>query len=663
MFKLFSSKLFKKASVSAFSLSLLSLYEEKFRTEKIANCCGIIGNISSTKQAEKIVSEAIVILQNRGYDSAGICSLHDNQLKISKMATHYEEGIDCIERISELALIEHKNSSVAIGHTRWATCGEKTDQNAHPHWDNKKRLALVHNGTIFNYLEIKIDLQSKGYTFSSETDSEVIAVLMGYYLDQGKNWMDSVTEALKSLDGSWGLVIMFVDEPHSLICCRRGSPLLVGFNKTEFFVSSEAVAFQNYTQEFIRLKDFEIIKLSQGEDFSTSISERIVVHKQFEVRMNPKPGFDCFFIEEIMDQPETIRRALSFFHRLIPEIGSTKLGGFDEHREKALSIDKVMFLGCGSSYNASLAGAHYLQVFETFDVVTSIEASNFYKWDLPKGKVGVICLTQSGESADIIRAMKLTKDAGALNIGLTNVVGSLVTTLCEFGVYLHCGRETAVAATKSFTSQVIVTYLIALWYSYNKNPNYLKVERNLAVQAFKDLPELVARVLQSSRLKAKEVAAKFLPLSSLFVLGKGNTYPIAREIALKLKECTYIHTEAMPLGELKHGPLALIDEHWDGVKVLQSHIIILAIDNYLIEEVKVAIGELKSRKAHLTVVTDCVHLLDLAKIDIVMEIPVCKPFASLLTLFPLQLVSYELARLKGINPDKPRNLAKTVTVI
>lgn len=660
MTHLFQTKLFKAAVLGLTSTVLIRKDLEKTRK---ANCCGIIGNISNTHEAEKVVAEGIIILQNRGYDSAGISSIFDKKIKSSKYATNFAEGIDCIEKVSNMARIDHKNSSVAIGHTRWATCGEKTDNNAHPHWDNKKRIALVHNGTIYNYLELKSDLSNEGYTFESETDSEVIAVLIGKFLDQGSNWMDAVKECLKRLDGSWGLVIMNADEPNSLICCRRGSPLLVGFKGSEFFVSSEAVAFQNYTNEFIRLQDFEIIKLTKGDDISGNYNERIVVHKQTEVRTTPKPGFDCFFIEEIMDQPETIRRTLNFFHRLMPEIGTTKLGGFDANKDIALSFDKVLFIGCGSSYNAALAGAHYLQVFESFDVITTIEASNFYKWDLPKGRVGVICLTQSGESADIIRAMKLTKENGAVNIGLTNVVGSLITTLCEFGVYLNCGRETAVPATKSFTAQVIGTYLITLWYSYYKNPNHLKVERNLAVKALKDFPELVSRTLIMNQQKAKELALKLLPLSSIFILGKGNTYPISREIALKLKECCYIHAEAMPLGELKHGPLALIDPLFDGVKSLQSHVIILAIDNYLIEEVKVAIGELKSRKAYVIVVTDCLHLLDQAKIDFYMEIPVCKPLASLLTLYPMQLLCYELAKIRGINPDKPRNLAKTVTVL
>lgn len=628
-----------------------------------ADCCGIIGNLSSTKEAEKVVAEGIVILQNRGYDSAGVASVHEGKLKVSKMATDYANGIDCIERISQVAKKEHKESSVAIGHTRWATCGEKTDNNAHPHWDNKRKIALVHNGTIYNYLELKNELKEAGCHFYSETDSEVIAVLIGHLMDKGMSWMEAVQEALKKLDGSWGLVIMNIDEPNSLICCRKGSPLLIGFRGSDYFVSSEAVAFQSHTDEFIRLKDFEIIKLTRGDTLGGNFSERIVVHNKTEVRTMPKPGFDCFFIEDIMDQPETIRRALNFFHRLVPEMGTPKLGGFEANKELALSFDKVLFLGCGSSYNAALAGAHYMQIFETFDVISTIEASNFYKWDMPKGKVGVICLTQSGESADIIRSMKLTKELGAVNIGITNVVGSLVTTMCEFGVYLNCGREVAVPATKSFTAQIVVTYLISLWYSYYKNPNHLKIERNLAVKAFKDLPDLVAKNLAANRDRAREVAHRLVPLNSVFVLGKGNTYPIAREASLKLKECCYIHAEAMPLGELKHGPLALIDPNFEANKTHQTHIIILAIDNHLLDEVKVAISELKSRRAFVIVVTDCLELLDKAKVDVALEIPMCKPFASMLTLFPLQLISYELARLKGINPDKPRNLAKTVTVL
>ncbi len=631
--------------------------------KKNAKCCGIIAHISKLHQAEEVVAEGIVILQNRGYDSAGIASIVDGNMKVSKLASHIQLGVDCIAEIEKQALTDHRNSSVAIGHTRWATCGPKTDTNAHPHWDNKRRIALVHNGTIYNHVEVKKKLISLGYTFYSETDTEVIAVLIGYHMDQGSEWMEAVKNSLEELDGTWGLVILNASEPNSLICCRKGSPLLVGFSEAGAFISSEAVAFQKYTQQFIRLKDCEILKLNLNEDLRETCQERIVHHDQLEIKTKPSEGFDCFFIEEIMEQPEAVRRSLNYFNRLIQTLGTSKLGGFDSNKEKALSFDVMLVLGCGSSYNAGLYGAHLMQVFEIFDAVLTIEASNFFEYDFPKGRVGAVCLTQSGESADVLRAMSLTKRKGAVNIGMTNVVGSLITTLCDFGVYLNSGREISVAASKSFTCQVVVIYLITLWFAYHKNPTLHKTERNLAVHMMMELPSIIEGILHSTRARARLLAEKMYKIKTLFVLGKGNTYPFAREVALKLKEVTYIHAEAMPLSELKHGPLALIESNFESDHSEQSHVIILAINNFLIDEVKVSISELKSRHAFVIVVTDCLELLDATKIDFAIEIPLCKPFAPLLTLFPMQLLAYEIARLKKLNPDKPRNLAKTVTVI
>ena len=657
-FGLKSQKILTRAVLSTLGISLAS-----DELKKRADCCGIIANISKQNSAQEVVAEGIVILQNRGYDSAGIASIIDGNLKVSKLASHIQTGIDCITEIEKIALNDHLNSSVSIGHTRWATCGPKTDINAHPHWDNKKRIALVHNGTIYNHLEVKKKLTAKGYTFYSETDTEVIAVLIGYHMDQGCEWLEAVKQSLEEIDGTWGLVIINVAEPHSIICCRKGSPLLIGFSEEGIFISSEAIAFQKHAQQFIRLKDYEILKLNIDEDLRETCQERIVHHDQLEIKTMPSEGFDCFFIEEIMEQPEAIRRSLNYFNRLIPALGVPKLGGFDTNRELALSFDKMLILGCGSSYNAGLYGAHLMQVFEVFDVVLTIEASNFFEYDFPKGKVGALCLTQSGESADVLRAMSLTKKKGAVNIGMTNVVGSLITTLCDFGVYLNSGREISVAASKSFTCQIVVIYLITLWFAYYKNPNLHKTERNLAIQMMLDLPAVIETILHSTRSRAKELAEKMYKIKTLFVLGKGNTYPFAREVALKLKEVTYIHAEAMPLSELKHGPLALIENNFDNVTVFQTHVIILAVNNFLIDEVKVSISELKSRHAYVIVVTDCAELLDLNKIDFLIEIPLCKPFAPFLTLFPLQLLAYEIAKLKGLNPDRPRNLAKTVTVI
>ena len=650
------------SKVLKYSLGSTLLYNTLIK-KKETECCGIIGYIGKEKIADKVLSEGIIVLQNRGYDSSGITTIKDSNLNTTKMTSDFENEKDCIEEIVEEIKKKHTFTNIGIAHTRWATCGEINNENAHPHTDSKKRIALVHNGTILNHLKIKKDLESKGYIFIGDTDTEVIPMLIGFFLDQGEKLLNAVKLTVEKLDGTWGLVILHKDFPENLICARKGSPLLIGFSEKGVFVSSEAIAFQNYTNKFIRMKDREIILLSLDESIKESVKERIVHLDNAEVKIKPSEGFDSFFEEEIYEQPEAIKRSLSNYHRLIINLGVPKLGGFDSNRDRALEVRNMVLVGCGSSFNACLYGGHLFKVFEIFDTVTFVEASDFDIFDLPKYNAGVIAVSQSGESADVLQTLNKIKKLDIPIIGITNVVGSLMTTLCDWGVFQNSGREIAVGATKSFTTQVVVLYLIALWYSYHRNPNKFKFERNMAIQIFPALPSLIETTLKTVALKVKDLAKILHNQEHLFILARGNAYPFARETTLKIKEICYIHAEAIPAGELKHGPLAMIESNFDKQNKNQSHVIVLVLDNYLLQHNRVTLLEIKARKGFLIVVTDCKEKLKGIKIDFIIEIPHCKPFAPLLTIFPMQLLTLEMSRLKKLNPDKPRNLAKCVTVI
>lgn len=640
-----------------------SLLYNVLKEKKESECCGIIGYIGKEKIADKVLTEGILVLQNRGYDSSGVTTIKNSELHTTKMTSDFENEKDCIEEIIEEIKKSHTSTTIGIAHTRWGTCGEINNKNAHPHTDSKNRIAVVHNGTILNHLKIKKDLQNKGYKFVGQTDTEVISMQIGYFLDQGEELLTAVKLTVEILDGTWGLVILHKNFPENLICARKGSPLLIGFSEKGVFVSSEAIAFQNYTDKFIRMKDREIILLSLDESVKESVKERIVHLDKAEVKLEPSEGFDCFFEEEIYEQPEAIKRSLSNFHRLIINLGVPKLGGFDSNRDKALGIRNIVLVACGSSFNACLYGGHLFKVFEVFDTVTFVEASDFDVFDLPKYNAGVIAVSQSGESADVLQTLNKIKKKGIPIIGITNVVGSLMTTLCDWGVFQNSGREIAVGATKSFTTQITVLYLIAMWYSYHRNPIKFKFERNMAIQIFPALPSLIETTLKTVAPLTKKLAKILYTQEHLFILARGNAYPFARETTLKIKEVCYIHAEAIPAGELKHGPLALIESNFDKQNRNQSHVIVLVLDNYLLQHNRVTLLEIKARKGFLIVVTDCREKLKGIDIDFIIEIPHCKPFSALLTIFPMQLLTLEMCRLKKLNPDKPRNLAKCVTVI
>ena len=607
--------------------------------------------------------QGIDLLQNRGYDSVGIATIDDKRIFIDKQTSSYSTGSDCIVNIKQVAEERHSNRRIGIAHTRWATCGDINNLNAHPHSDLDQRIAVVHNGTIYNHTALRTELAEMGVKPVSQTDTELIALLIGYYLDQANSLLESVKLTLEKLDGTWGLVIMSKDHPNTLVAARKGSPVVVGLGDNSIYVSSELIGFQRYTHKYFNLDDREIIELSLDNGVEVRVKERIRHADKVQVKNEPTPPFATFFEEEVFEQPEAVKRALNYFHRLIPELGTTKLGGLEQNKAKAMAIENMVLIGCGSSFNACLYAAHLFKLFEIFNTVTCIEASSFDRYDIPKTSPGVICLTQSGETADCLRSLQIAKDAGVTCIGITNVVGSSMTQLCDFGVFTNSGREISVGASKSFTTQITVLHLIVLWYSYHKQPEIHKTKRSLTVKLFPELPAVIAQTLTGNKEPAKEIAKVLKNVAQLYVLGKEGAYPFAREIALKMKELSYIHAEALPAGELKHGPLALIASDFEERGVQPSVVIVIALDSKWLKSIEVTISELKTRQAIVIVITDCKQKLDLSKIDYILEVPLRKPFSPLLSLLPMQLVVKELAELKGISIDKPRNLAKCVSVI
>lgn len=630
---------------------------------KLARCCGIVGYLGQENIANEVLAQGIELLQNRGYDSVGLATLgSDNQLFIDKQTSNSFAGEDCIANIKKIAMEKHTYRKIGIAHTRWATCGDINDTNAHPHCDAKNRIALVHNGTIFNHMALRAELIQKGITPISQTDTEVIALLIGLHLDEGHTYIQSIEMTLEKLEGTWGLVIMSKDEPNTLTVACNGSPVNVGICEHSIYVSSEVIGFQKYTNKYFKLEDREIIELSLDKHMNVKIIERIHHADKVDVKQDPTPPFKSFYEEEVFEQPAAIIRAIN--NRLLKENSTAILGGFDSHKEEASKIDNLVLIGCGSSLNACMYAAHLLKRFGVFNTVMCVEASSFNEYDIPKNNPGIISLTQSGETADVLRCLKLARSNGVVVINITNVVGSTAAHLSDFGVFTNSGREISVGATKSFTCQLVVLTLIALWFDSHKNGIELNREkRKPIVDTFHDLPQLINQTLEDNRESAKAVAKVLKSVSSLYILGKGDAYPIAREISLKLKELTYIHAEALPAGELKHGPLALIVSDYEERNMPQSVVVVIALDNELLKGMDVTISELKTRQAIVIVITDCKQKLNCDKIDFVLEIPHNKPFAALLSLLPMHLVVKEIADLKGILIDKPRNLAKCVSVI
>lgn len=607
--------------------------------------CGIVAYIGSAN-SYMVCLDSLKQLQNRGYDSAGICSLLDGNFKIHKFAS--ETKTSALDRLA-LCHSEHDQSLLSIGHTRWATHGPKTDINSHPHMSSDGLFTLVHNGIIENYNELKAMLIDNGYTFKSETDSEVVVNLLSYYYHKnGKDVTKAIQNTTENLEGTWGLAILCKNEPDKLYVTRHGSPILVGMNENEVIVTSEHSGFCNLVSNYFVLQNSDIAVIEINKDEINIVTNKTYKHrpiKQGEIVLTPEP-YPHWTIKEINEQNESCLRAISLGGRLMSN-NQVKLGGLYEKRKELLELDNIILLGCGTSYHAGMFGLQYFKEFELFNNVQLFDGADFNSKDIPKqGKTGLILLSQSGETKDLHRCIQIGRNNGLFLIGVVNVVDSLIAREVDCGCYLNAGREVAVASTKAYTSQIILLCLIAIWFSQEKNIN--NTLREKYIKDLRNLHKDIKTTIESSENKMDTIVPLFKH-HSCFILGKGKCESVAKEGALKIKEISYIHAEGYSTSSLKHGPFALLHKDFP--------VVLVAPDNEHFQKNENAYEEIKSRHASIIFITD----KDVNK-DNMIKITHNESFQELLTIIPLQILAYKLSLDRDLNPDMPRNLAKVVTV-
>jgi len=634
-------------------------------TSNKAECCGIAGVIGTAdNDARAFLLEGLTVLKNRGYDSAGVATLSPSQtMTISKYASDGDnaDGIDLVRKHS----LTSSGHSIGIAHTRWATHGGKTDENAHPHTDSSGKIAIVHNGTINNANEMRKELKGLGHKFTSQTDTEVIAKLIGHIRDEAKgeiSVMKATELALDRCDGTWGLCVMSADDPDQLIVACNGSPLVIGVAQDRTFIASETSAFNRYTKSFIPMKDGEIGVLhADGRTLDLTRTQKAPDQK---VELSPAP-FPHWTLKELTEQPEAIARSLGFGGRLSTD--RVYLGGLDNNEELMSKIKFMTLSACGTSLNAAKYAEKIMKNLEAFDHVASLDAAETSAKDFPKTSdpknTGLIVVSQSGETKDVHRVVKTAMKEDITVLSVVNAVGSLIARTTQLGVYCNAGRENAVASTKAFTTQITVLALIALWFRQMKDrkegagPSY---ETKVLAEALTRLPISFGMTMKNCREKCKKVAERLNSSEHCFVLGKGYGEPVAYEGALKIKEMCYLHAEGYSGGALKHGPFALIEDNKNG-KFGATPIILLIFDDEHANHMRTCAEEVKARGADLIIITDNEDLAE-GLSDNPIVIPSNGPLTALGAVLPLQLIAYDLAMLRGINPDTPRNLAKAVTV-
>jgi len=619
---------------------------------------GVVGYVGQRDPATDYLLEGLTLLQERGFDSAGIATISkDTSLHITKYANTVE-NIDAVGRIKgDLINSSHTGNTIGIGHTRWATHGAKTDRNAHPHTDTKRRIALVHNGTIDNAHKLREQLLSQGVQFESDTDSEVIAQLVGQGLDQGLSVEAALQNALSVLEGSWGIGLIATNNPETVYAARYGSPLFIGIGNNAMYLASDRAAFSQHTREFIELRDGEIAVISAtGVNLDVNRKEAIA-REERELRATPDP-YPFWVIREIYEQPEVVARALNFGARFLPN-HEILLGGFSDYAPKLMSLKHLLITGSGSSLYSAQYVAALMRHLGCFETASSVDASEMSYQDFvpPFGTTGLLAISQSGESKDVLQQLRTASDLGVFRFSIVNNVGSRIAQMTNCGVYEKAGRERGTVATKTFLASTIVGALVAAWFAQNKSYTsdqdaLLYNSRRIdLVDSLHRMSIYVGMTLQE-RPKLKDIAVRLKDAGHVFVLGKGFSFPIAMEGALKLKELGYIHAEGYSGGALKHGPFAVIERG--------TPIILIILDDEHAAMMRTAAQEVKAREAYTIVITDNPKLAQGVS-DAVIYIPSNGPMTALLAAIALQLLAYEVAVLKGINPDQPRNVTKTLT--
>jgi len=609
--------------------------------------CGIIGYIG-TKPAREIILNGLKRLEYRGYDSAGM-ALVNGDTKIFK----------CKGRVGDLEEMVNKSGfegTIGMGHTRWATHGEPNELNAHPQVSYKGNFIVVHNGIIENYSTLKKHLEGRGIKFTSQTDTEVLANLMEHlYIEGDLSAEQAITLALNRVEGAYGLVIICTKEPDKLFAAKKGSPLVIGVGEGENFIASDATPIVEYTQRVIYLNDDDLAVIRKDELILKTLKPGHIKPevKKLDLKIGEidKEGYDHFMLKEIFEQPRAIHD--TFRGRVLPDHSGIMLGGLHNVLETMSQAERIIIVACGTSWHAGLLGEYFFEEYTRIPV--EVEYASEFRYRNPIIKKGdiVIAISQSGETADTLAAVKLAKQKGAKVIGICNVVGSSIPRETDAGVYTHAGPEIGVASTKAFTTQVTVLAMMVFEIGHLKGIISDTFYKELITELV-TIPEKITKALSVNKL-ALELSSMFKNRQNALYLGRGYLFPVALEGALKLKEISYIHAEGYPAAEMKHGPIALIDENMP--------VVVVATKDDTYEKIISNIQEIKARKGKvIAIVTEGDQIIS-KMADYVLEVPETMPvFSGLLAVIPLQLLSYHIAVLRGCNVDQPRNLAKSVTV-
>ena len=614
--------------------------------------CGIVG-YTGFQDAYDIVINGLRRLEYRGYDSAGIV-LEDknNNFEVKKTKGKVSDLVAISENIKG-------TSHIGMGHTRWATHGVPSDRNSHPHVSNNGKIAIVHNGIIENYDTIKTMLIGKGFTFSSETDTEVLVNLIQYILDtQNVDFPQAVRYALNEVYGAYAITVMHKDYPGVLVVGRLGSPLAIGLGDKEYFIASDASPFVEFTKEAVYLEDGHMatISLENGVDIrSIKENEKIepaIQELKLSLEQIEKGGYEHFMLKEIFEQPKSIQDTLR--GRLLVNEGIIKMAGIWDHLDRINKAERIIIIACGTSWHAGLIGEYLIEEFARIPVEVEYASEFRYRNPIITEKDIVVAISQSGETADSMAAIKLAKEKGAFIYGICNVVDSSIARFSDAGSYTHAGPEIGVASTKAFTAQLTILSLIALKLGKH-NGNLSNAEFMRLITELDNIPKKVEEVLKSTHDYVKEIAHDFVNSTNFLYLGRGFNFPAALEGALKLKEISYIHAEGYPAAEMKHGPIALIDENMP--------IVIIAPKKGHYDKIVSNVQEIKARKGKVIAVVNYGDEQVASMADYVIEIPeTSECFSPIVASIPLQLLAYYIAVYRGANVDQPRNLAKSVTV-
>jgi glucosamine--fructose-6-phosphate aminotransferase (isomerizing) len=610
--------------------------------------CGIFGIVlNSNNNIYKLITNGLSQLQNRGYDSAGLAVIRNGAIDVFKFASTNEE--DALKKLEGINVERNNKIFSGIGHNRWATHGVKNDVNSHPHLSNNKQIAIVHNGIIENFNELKQILIQKGFIFYSQTDTEVIANLIEINYRDTNDIFKAIRKTISLLRGTYGLVIQSLYEPKKLFCVRNGSPLLVGQNEDMVIVTSEQSGFCGMINNYITLYTDDICTIERNNNittYHTYVQKNITL---LDSELTPSP-YEHWTLKEIHEQSDIILKSINKGGRIKNNF-EVKLGGLEQHTDSLKLINHIILLGCGTSYFAALYGMYFFKHLCYFNTVQVFDGAEFNDFDIPNiGNTAFILISQSGETKDLHRCIEIAKKSNIITIGIINVVDSLIAREVDCGIYCNAGKEVGVASTKSFTSQVVCLSLAAIWFSqlhdvYAKN-------RSKMIRDLHNLSYDIKNTIEACSEKITEIS-KTIVANNMFILGKGTDEYIAKEGALKIKEISYIHSEGYSSSSLKHGPFALLDETFP--------VIILNLDQNNRAKTLNCYQEVSSRNSPVIIISNDTTIADNVSCDVI-YIPENNSYASLLGIIPIQLLAYNISINRGINPDKPKNLAKVVTV-